>query len=195
MDFTTYAVPQIAFSYWLCEFPPNQYTGIGVWLTNGVDTFLLEHLHNDSITGSWQNKFYASLPLLPEPRDQVRFMISATDTTTEQNGYILKAHFDEFQLLEGSVSSHDPQATVQKLTFYPNPVTGSALYVKTEDKLTEGLVSLTMHDIHGRFISSHILRPGSLTIDLPPDLGSGIYFLKWHTGKGSVGVEKIIVQQ
>jgi hypothetical protein len=43
MDFTQYIYPQISFDYWLCEFPPNEYVGVSVWITNGVDTFLLEH--------------------------------------------------------------------------------------------------------------------------------------------------------
>jgi hypothetical protein len=76
MNFSTIVDPKISFDFWLAEFPPNQYDGVYLWLTNGVDTFQLDELRNDTINGSWQTKTYDHIAL-EAPITQYQFMVSA----------------------------------------------------------------------------------------------------------------------
>ena len=121
MDLTEAIAPKISFDYWLCEFPPNQYTGLSVWLTNDVDTTLLEELRNDTITGSWQSKSYPDLNLTG-PINQVRLMISATDTTSGQGDYILKVHFDKFKLSQSGFYTKEHYPAGQNFKHFPNHI-------------------------------------------------------------------------
>ena len=58
MDLSNQTDLRLSFDYWLCEFPPNQYEGLFVYVTDLTDTFLIEHLTNDSINGIWEHKEY-----------------------------------------------------------------------------------------------------------------------------------------
>ena len=192
MDLTAAIEPKISFDYWLCEFPPNQYTGLRVWLSNGVDTFLLEDLVNDTINGSWQSKSYADLPL-QAPLDQVRFMVSATDTTLGENDYILKAHLDKFKLSQSGLSTGEVLSFGKYFKIYPNPVTGNTIYMSPQAKLDGDVVSVKILDVQGRLLSTHAIQSGQKQIGINHNLLNGLYYIQWFTDKGEVGVEKVSV--
>ncbi len=41
MDLDSIALLNLSFDYWLCEYPPNEYHGFNVWLSNGIDSILI----------------------------------------------------------------------------------------------------------------------------------------------------------
>ena len=194
MDLTAAIEPKISFDYWLCEFPPNQYTGLSVWLTNGVDTFLLENLLNDTINGSWQSKYYAELPL-QGPLDQVRFMVSAKDTTAGENDYILKVHLDKFKLSQSGLSTGEVLASGKYFKIYPNPVTGSTIFMTPQAKLNGEVVTVKILDVHGHLLSSQAIEAGQKQIGITHNLVNGMYYIQLFTDKGEAGVEKVTVVQ
>ncbi len=192
MDLTEAIAPKISFDYWLCEFPPNQYTGLSVWLTNDVDTTLLEELRNDTITGSWQSRSYPDLNLTG-PINQVRLMISATDTTSGQGDYILKVHFDKFKLSQSGLSTNDPYPAGKYFTVYPNPSNGETIYLKQSEGFEKEVTSIQMYDIQGRLVSRQNIQPGNKVIAINHQLEGGMYFIQWMTADGASGVEKVSV--
>lgn len=192
MDLTEAIEPKISFDYWLCEFPPNQYTGLSVWLTNDADTTLLEELRNDTITGSWQSKSYPNLELTG-PINQVRLMISATDTTSGQSDYILKVHFDNFKLSQSGLSTKDPYPVGKYFVVYPNPSNGETIYLKQSEGFEKDVTSIHLYDIQGRLVSRQNVQPGNKIIAIDHQLEGGLYFIQWMTADGASGIEKVSV--
>jgi len=192
MDLTEAIAPKISFDYWLCEFPPNQYTGLSVWLTNDVDTTLLEELRNDTITGSWQSKSYPDLNLTG-PINQVRLMISATDTTSGQGDYILKVHFDKFKLSQSGLSTNDPYPAGKYFVVYPNPSHGETIYLKQSEGFEKEVTSIRMYDIQGRLVFSQNMQSGNKVMAINHQLEGGLYFIQWLTADGVSGIEKVSV--
>jgi hypothetical protein len=194
MDLTSAIEPKISFDYWLCEFPPNQYEGLSVWLTNGVDTFLLEQITNDTIAGSWQSKNYDNLPL-QAPFDQVRFMVSATDTTSGVGDYTLKVHIDNFKLSQSGLSTGEILASGKYFKVYPNPVTGSTIYMTPQSKLVGEVTTVKILDVHGRILSTNAIPSGQKEINIDHTLQNGMYYIQWFTDKGEAGVEKVTIMK
>ena len=192
MDLTSAIEPKISFDYWLCEFPPNQYEGLSVWLTNGIDTFLLEKLANATISGSWQSKSYDNLPL-QAPLDQIRFMVSATDTTSGVGEYTLKVHIDKFKLSQSGLSTGEILASGKYFKVYPNPVNGSTIHMTPQSKLAGEVISVKILDVHGRVLSTNAIPSGQKEISLDHTLQNGMYYIQWFTDKGEAGVEKVTI--
>ena len=191
MDLTQSIEPRISFDYWLCEFPPNQYTGLAVWVTNDVDTILLEELRNPETNGSWQTKTY-DMPLT-EQLNQVRFMISAIDTTTGEADYILKVHLDKFQLLDAALSNHDIYPAGKYFVVYPNPVNCATIYLKQTGELNREITAVRFYDLQGRLLSSNEIQISQQVIEIDHHLEEGMYFMQWQAVDGAFGVEKILV--
>ncbi len=194
MDLTSAIEPKISFDYWLCEFPPNQYEGLSVWLTNGVDTFLLEKLANDTISGSWQSKSYDNLPL-QAPLDQIRFMVSATDTTSGVGEYTLKVHIDKFKLSQSGLSTGEILVSGKYFKVYPNPVTGSTIYMTPQSKLAGEVITIKILDVQGRVLNAFEITAGQKNINIDHSLNNGMYYIQWYTNKGEVGVEKVTIMK
>ncbi|HEX5113026.1 MAG TPA: carboxypeptidase regulatory-like domain-containing protein, partial [Saprospiraceae bacterium] len=192
MDFSSMIDPKISFDYWLCEFPPNQYDGVYVWLTNGVDTFQLDELRNDTINGSWQSKTYDHLAL-EAPLNEYQFLVSARDTTTGSNFFIVKMHLDNFRVEEGASATEDEMASSDSFLFYPNPLSGSKLYLKSKQELKGNEVNVQVVNPEGSIVLQQKLSRADLQRGIDVKLPEGIYFIQWKTEKGEGGVEKLIV--
>jgi hypothetical protein len=192
MDLTYASNVRITFDYWLCEFPPNQFDGLYVWLTNGADTVLLEHLSNDTITGSWQSKVYDGLSLTP-PLDQIQFLVSAEDTTTGTSLYVLNAHFDNFELQAEGLSISDQQLQDITWKLYPNPVTNRTVYLELPAALQNIPVTIRIADLQGRVLFTKNSDPTAKAIELEFDMPAGLYILQWQGQNGLSGVQKLVV--
>jgi choice-of-anchor B domain-containing protein len=192
MDFSTLVDPKITFDYWLCEFPPNQYDGVYVWLTNGVDTFQLDELRNDTIVGSWQTKTYDHI-LLHAPIDHYQLLVSAMDTTTGSNFFVVKMHFDNFKVEEGASGTQDELASSASFLFYPNPLSGSRLYLKSQTELEGNVMSIQITDPQGRIVQHQTINKSDFEKGMDVRLPEGMYFIQWHTEKNESGVQKLII--
>ena len=178
----------------LCEFPPNEYAGLHVWLTDQVDTILLSAIENDSIFGYWQT-FYTEVQVSTwsNPKDSVQILFSARDTTTGSNSYYLKAHIDRFRLIEGGVAVEDINDNKKHLVVFPNPVYGSTVYFKDDVGLEGNEFSIVLVDSYGREIYSSAILRSELSKGISLNLADGIYFLNWKTDKDESGIEKIVI--
>lgn len=192
IDFSTLVEPKISFDYWLCEYPPNQYTGVYVWLTNGVDTFQLDELRNDSIDVYWKSKTYDSLHL-EAPLDQYQFMISAMDTTTGSNFFIVKMHLDNFKIEEGASATDDEIATSNSFLIYPNPLSGSKLYMRSKQELKGNEVRVRIVTLQGSVVHAQQLSRMDLQKGMDVNLAGGMYFIQWQTEERESGTEKLVV--
>lgn len=185
---------EISFDYWLCEFPPNQYYGFNVWFTNGTDTMLIALLDNDTVTGTWQTYFTTiAIHSWPGSQDSFRILFSASDTTSGNNEYILKAHIDNFRLTEGTLSTSDGKDENQQFIVYPNPLVGTELFLKALNGITGNELKIKMIDAHGRLVSSYVTTKFEAENGMKVILDEGIYFLNWKSDKGESGIEKLIV--
>lgn len=193
MDFSTYVNPRIEFDYWLCEFPPNQYVGLRTWITNGADTLLLGELRNDTIAGSWQRVVYDNLPFIGQP-GQVHFIISATDTTTTAFQYVLKAHFDNFRVIDETLASEEPLRAGDVL-LYPNPSDGATLYLRPADHLRDQPLTIWIYDARGVEVFVTTIAPSDKDVVLRPALPQGYYQVRWLADNGETGVAAWIVQR
>jgi len=191
MNLDSIFLPHLHFDYWLCEFPPNQYLGFTVWVTNGIDTTLIDEFTNDTVAGSWQ--MYLNDLQIDGPRDNVKILFSASDTTSGTGDYRLKVHVDNFSVTEGSNGLNDEWSTAKHFLIYPNPVTGSTIYLKPENGIEGNELSLRISDAQGRVISSSHISKSEAQTGINHALENGIYFLQWATEKGENGVEKILV--
>ncbi len=192
IDFTSLLNPKVTFDFWLCEFPPETYVGLSVWVTNGVDTFLLEQLRNDSIAGSWQTKTYTDLNV-PEPLEAVRFLFSASDTTTGANDYILKAHIDRFQLTDITLSSNEVPDKNRIVNVFPNPVYGPHFFLTSHDQRVTDFTRVNIFDLQGRLVSTQPITPGDAVVQVALTLQEGLYLVQWMTLTGMTGIEKVSV--
>ncbi len=194
MDLSQAIEPRIVFDYWLCEFPPNQYNGVQVWLTNSIDTLLLENLVNDTVNGSWQTKQY-DVPLFPEAMDQIRFVISATDTTSGQSDYILKVHLDKFKLNQSGLSAEAPVQTAGGFMIYPNPSSDGTFYLVRTAESELQLAEVRLMDINGQLLEINPVIDADQRIRFKHQLTSGMYFVQWKTTSGIRKTEKILIIQ
>ena len=191
MDLDSIAFPVLSFDYWLCEYPPNQYLGFKVWLTNGTDTTLVEEFANPDIIGLWET--YTTSIDISGPRENIQILFSASDTTSGTGNYYLKAHIDNFKLVDSGTGTHDETSATPQIILYPNPVYGTTIYLKADPGIRGDQLSLKIWDLQGRIISSqHLSQKDDLT-GINHSLEEGIYFLQWYSDKGENGVEKIIV--
>ena len=193
MDLTEAIEPKISFDYWLCEYPAEEFVGLKAWVTNGQDTILLDDLVNDSITGSWQTKSYTDLSFIPEPLDQIRFLVSASDTTSEGNDYILKAHIDNFKLQQSGLATEDVYPSGTQFVVFPNPVTGTSIYLKSKGATTLDITTVNLFDLQGRRMSSHKVDSTSGIIRIDHQLDNGAYLLQWISKDGKSSMEKVLV--
>lgn len=194
MDLDSIAIAHITFDYWLCEFPPNQYVGLQMWITNGVDTTLLAEFRNDTIAGSWQ-RFSIDIADWNGPKDSISVLFSASDSTLGSADYILKAHIDNFKLSDRTVSTGDEWAASKHFIIYPNPVDGALLYLKPQNGIAGQQLMLSFCDIHGRVISSYKLTRTEAEHGINHKLSAGTYFMQWLTDKGESGVERILIMK
>jgi len=192
MDFSTLVDPKISFDYWLCEFPPNQYDGVYVWLTNGVDTMQLDELRNDTIVGSWQSKTYDHIPL-QAPIDHYQLLVSAMDTTTGSNFFVVKMHFDNFKTEEGASGTKDEISSSTSFLFYPNPLSGSRLHLKSQTELKGNVMTIQITDPEGRIVNQQAIDKSNFDKGLDVRLPEGMYFIQWKTEKNERGVEKLLI--
>lgn len=193
MDLDSIPVIHIRFDYWLCEYPPNQYIGFNVWMTDGVDTALLAEYSMDSnfLALAWRRE----LIIVDEwngSRENIQILFSASDTTGGISDYTLKVLVDNFKVGDALVSTEDDKFSAHQLVVYPNPVSTSQLYLKLEGEWWEAM-TINITDLQGRKISNAKLsRSGSVT-QITHHLEEGIYFLQWETDQGHSGIEKILV--
>ncbi len=192
MDLTGLVNPKITFDYWLCEFPPNQYDGLFAWVTNGTDTVLLDTYDNDTISGSWRHQSYENLTL-PAPWDHVQFLFSAQDTTSASNFYVLKAHLDRFEVVEGSLSTHDGPSSNLSIRLYPNPLTGDKVFFQSAGSLPDERMELVISDLQGRILYTDQRYFSQLESGLGIHLQPGVYLIRIRDLEGHTGTQKLIV--
>ncbi len=130
---------------------------------------------------------------LTGPINQVRLMISATDTTSGQGDYILKVHFDKFKLSQSGLSTNDPYPAGKYFTVYPNPSNGETIYLKQSEGFEKEVTSIQMYDIQGRLVFGQNVQPGNKVMAINHQLEGGMYFIQWMTADGASGVEKVSV--
>jgi hypothetical protein len=130
---------------------------------------------------------------LQAPLDNIQMMISATDTTTGTNIYVVKVHFDKFQVEDAAVSVGDPYKADYNILIYPNPVYGDAFYIQTQGEFANQITQINLFDIQGRFISNQKMIPGDEKIRVNHKLEHGLYLIQWLDDQGQTGVEKVMV--
>ena len=191
MNLDSIAVLRLSFDYWLCEFPPNEYHGFNAWLTNGIDTTLIENFTNDTTTGSWQR---FDVPVnFQGPRNNVKILFSASDTTAGTGDYYLKAHIDNFGVVEDPSATHEVITDSKHFLIYPNPVTGPTIYLKPENGIEGEQLTLNIYDSGGRNIYLLKMTKSQAENGITHALDDGVYFIRWNTEKGENGVEKLLV--
>lgn len=191
MDLDSISVLNLTFDYWLCEFPPNENHGFKVWLSNSEDTTLIKHFENNNSAGSWER--FGTQTDFEGPRNNVKILFSASDTTAGTGDYYLKVHVDNFNVTEGANGTHDNWISAKHFLIYPNPVDGSTIYLKPENNIEGNELSLQISDMQGRIISSEQIAKSDAEYGINHKLNDGFYFLQWRTEKGEYGVEKIVV--
>ena len=191
MDLDSIYLPHVSFDFWLCEFPPNQYLGFAAYWTNDQDTTLIWEFKNDTITGSWQ-RFDDYIDIIG-PRENIKILFSATDTTSGTSDYILKVHVDNFRLTEGALGTHDPIDPSKRFKIYPNPVNGPMIYLEPGNEIAGNELSLKIYDALGKNISSLDISKNEAEGGINHYLDNGFYFIQWSTELGEFGAEKILV--
>lgn len=190
MDFTTFVNPEISVDIWVCELPtPSGENGLSLWLTNGTDTLLLDRITNTEIAGNWFTNTYSSFAL-PEPHDQVQFLVKAQDDTPGL--YVLKAHIDRFTASDRGISGVGDIKSIAEMEVYPNPYAGGELHFKLP-VANEQLKHVQIIDIHGRVVSNYTIPAGQGSILLNNTITNGIYIARWTTVNGTTGVGRFLV--
>ncbi|MFZ1676473.1 MAG: choice-of-anchor B family protein [Saprospiraceae bacterium] len=191
MKIDSIAFPFLSFDYWLCEYPPNQYIGFKVWLANETDSVLLSQFSNPATNGTWLT-FSSNLDIAGISGVN-KIIFEATDTTSGTADYTLKVLVDNFKVISLLDGIHEEQIKTKHFLVYPNPVSGSSIYLKPENGIQGDQLSLSISDIHGRIISSQKLSKTEAEAGINHTLEDGIYFMQWRTEKGEFGLEKIVV--
>jgi hypothetical protein len=197
MDLSNLTDLRLSFDYWLCEFPPNQYSGLYVYVHNlstGGDTVLLDQLSNDSIYGTWTQKEYELDFLEGVNRDYVRVYFLAQDTTTGSNFYVLKAHIDNFEVSGTEIVGNDDLNAADQFVVYPNPMTGDKLYIRSLENVTNSVYTISIADVQGRTLFTRRCSATTLEEDgLQVSLAEGVYMLEWIDETGRRAVQKLMV--
>ncbi|MGB3078992.1 MAG: carboxypeptidase regulatory-like domain-containing protein, partial [Saprospiraceae bacterium] len=191
MNIDSISFPILSFDYWLCEYPPNQYIGFKVWLANETDTILLSQFSNPATNGTWLT-FLSNLDI-EGMSGHNKIIFEATDTTSGTADYTLKVLVDNFKLVSILDGTNEEQIKTKHFLVYPNPVSGSSIYLKPENGIQGNQLTLSISDIQGRIISSQQLSKTEAEAGINHSLDDGIYFMQWKTEKGEYGVEKIVV--
>jgi hypothetical protein len=191
MNLDSILVPTVFFDYWLCEYPPNEYHGFSAWWTNSEDTVLIEQFENNNTTGFWQR--YSTQLEINGPKDEIRILFIAEDTTIGTGDYYLKVHVDNFSITEGANGTHDEWLTSKHFLIYPNPVEGDQLYLKPQNGIEGELITISFCDIHGRILATDQITKTEAEHGIHHKLNNGIYFMQWQTELGESGVEKVLV--
>ena len=196
MDLDSIAAAHISFDFWLCEYPPNQYVGFTVWLSDGEELIFLKAYQMDPnfMELEWRRETII-VDEWSGPKDKIRFVFMATDTTQGQMDYYLKVLVDNFRVTDGTVSTKDELSPNNLFVFYPNPVDDNPIYLKTESLADWKELTLHISDLQGRIISEHTLSRTDAENGFSHQLESGMYLIQWLTDKGESGVNKILVMR
>ena len=192
MDLDSVPAARLSFDYWLCEFPPNQYLGFTVWLTNGTDTSLIAEFTNPGTEGSWQS-FTTIIDQWSGDKSNIRVLFSARDTTQGIGDYYLKVHVDNFKLLDIVSSVADAPASGKSILLYPNPVAGDKFYIKRSGAFGGQSMQVQIVDLHGRLLKTLAVESSGDVFSITHSLQKGVYFIHWQSGDGTTGVQKFVV--
>ncbi len=91
--------------------------------------------------------------------------------------------------------TQQPGDSFDNIHFFPNPITGAAFFLEWNSTGYEEM-SILLTDLQGRIIINKqiMMQTGINSIDLPPGLQNGVYFLSIK-GNGFSQVEKCVVQK
>ena len=94
-----------------------------------------------------------------------------------------------------SIQSINPIAASAQINIYPNPVSGSAVYISL-DKPSSAPISIKIEDITGRTYSRYTVNASNFNYNNIPvnvqKLGAGTYLLKVETANTTVTRQIII---
>lgn len=191
MNFSKLFQPSISFDFWLCEFPGNLYDGIVLSLITPEENYILDTINNAAIEGSW--KTYTYTPEELWNAEDVRFRITAKDTTTDPNFYTLKAHFDNFIITEQPNVIEDVKGLASNLIVYPNPIINDEVYIRTANNEFLTTVQVRIINMEGQILNTRTMDIGPTPTLLQTSLSQGMYILEWTDSNGVKGNTLLVV--
>ena len=115
------------------------------------------------------------------------------DTTTGSNFFVVKMHFDNFKVAEGVSATKDEFSSSASFLFYPNPLSGSRLYLKSKSELHGNVMTIQITDLQGRIVMHQTIDKSNIEKGIDVNLPGGMYFIQWKTYNKESGVEKLII--
>lgn len=189
-DLTGYIEPQVNYSRYFYNGggsgTPND--SISVWLNNGVTMVRIDYAVETSPTGlsHWVNRSYIVSDFLP-PTATMRLIVRTADTAP---GHLVEAGFDKFEIIEAPAGVQELSSGTT-MNAYPNPFSNETT-ITYEMNVLDANATMMITDVAGRTIESLKLSQKKGSVQLSPEVTSGIYFVRITNGNGISAPLKIV---
>jgi choice-of-anchor B domain-containing protein len=191
MDLSGYQAPVISYYLWffngLGSTPPDD--ELLVFLTNGVDTVLLERVTESR--SAWRERSLIPIEGLIELNDNMRVIFHTSDFA--ETPHVVEAAVDAF-LVEQSTPRREPASPATHLRVFPNPFDQQ---VWVEYELRDGAgagAMLQIFNLLGQEVERIPLNDRAGTISAGHKLAPGAYALRIVVGKQGGPALRIIKQ-
>ncbi len=191
-DLANYNDPYISYYKWFFNDggqgnpPPTPNDSLIVYLSNGVDSVILDMSTRDSLQSRWvYKKFRVKDVIVPSPNMRIAF--HARDANP---GHFVEAALDVFMVADSVVVSGLPPDPLkgELLSIEPNPASDYVLIKRENDEPA----TLVLTDIEGRILSENGFTDKTIRLAVG-DLSKGVYIVKL-LDKGIVVASKKLVK-
>ncbi len=193
MDLSTYSQPILTFSYWFFNdggnSAPNDELKLSV--SNGTQT--VEIISYSTSISSWQSE-EINLADFITITDNMRIIYEASDQVNDNNGHLVEAAIDAFEITEGSpVAVFELDQTTVDMVAMPNPFSDN-LSVRYSFEELPADATLRVFNLLGQTVASYPLEAASATIEVNQIRDKGVYFLQIEADGILTNAMKVIKQ-
>ena len=183
MDLTGTQNPYINFYRWFFNAGGNDTPNdsLLIRLNDGVQTITVLSIGRNDSPSQWVSQSIQVKDFI-QNLGTVRFIAEAWDF---DNGHLVEAGIDRFSITDSSLVSVNKIKESTQLTIFPNPSKGAATLSFSSDA-----DHVLIADISGRTIAHLPVSTGTHTVQLPQNIGTGVYFVRLFNGTATIGTTK-----
>lgn len=189
---SNYIQPILSYDTWWFTVGSNNLPNdtLRVWITNGMDTAMLEEYGKERRMQEWQDISDFDLMEFIEITDNMRLLLTVADSADTPN--VVEAALDNFLITEGDVMSPTTQEEEQSnLQVFPNPF-ASTFFVKYDLPDDVGEMQMVVTNALGQQVEMVSINENRGAVRLGNGYPNGTYFVYLLVNGQLEGVEKVV---
>lgn len=191
-DLTGYNEPYLSYYRWFFNdggngTAPND--SLKVYVSNGVNTVLIDMLDADSVQGVWRFKNVRLSNFIAATANMQ--LIARVEDTNQ--GHLVEAALDVFKVVDSAatVTAIGASFSNTSIQVFPNPFTNQIQVTISNFNGGQGMVATLTNNV-GQVLLTQQLKTGNESINTGDKLAAGLYYLKITDVNGATSLFKLI---